>query len=127
MDARDATDSGLAKAFSAKVKACVDKHGSKTTGYQSCIVATREYKAMSKWRVYGLPAVNSAVKVAKEVLEIAERVKASGDSTTKKVLSALKDAACGIASIVNEWRDLFPDKAKVALAYLNSVKGLVCP
>jgi hypothetical protein len=126
MDARDATDAGLAQAFTAKVKQCVNKHGSKTQGYKTCIEATREYKAIAKWRVYGLPAVNSAVVMAKEILEIAEKVNASEDSTMQKVLSALRDAACGIAAIVNEWKDLFPAKARVALAYIDSVKGLAC-
>jgi hypothetical protein len=126
MDARDATDDGLAKAFRAKVRACVDKHGSKTIEYQTCIQDSNEFKAMSAWRVHALPAINSAVRAAKEILEIAERVNASGASASAKALSALKDAACGLIEIVKEWNGLFPDKAKIALAYLDSVKGLVC-
>lgn len=126
MDARDAVDYGLSKSFTTRVRECVAKHGTKTTGYRTCIETTREFRAMRKWRVYGLPAVNSAVKVAKEILEIAEKVNASQASTMSKVLSTLKDAACGIVDIVNEWKDLFPDRARTALLYLNSVKGLVC-
>jgi hypothetical protein len=126
MDARDATDDGLATAFGAKVRACVAKHGSKTIDYQQCVQESNEYKAMAAWRVHALPAVNSSVRAAKEILEIAERVNASGADASAKALSAIKDAACAVIEIVNEWNGLFREKAKVALGYLNSVKGLVC-
>ncbi len=125
-DARDAVDDGITTAYQARVKECRRVHGEQSEAVRDCVEKSNEHKAAYGWRAYGLPAANSAVTSAKMILEIAEKVKASGVSTLIKVLSVLRVAACGIFRAVREWKDLFPERAKTALAYLDLVQGLVC-
>lgn len=125
-DARDVVDHGLSTAFVKKVHDCVTKHGSKTLAYKMCIESTNEFKAMLQWRTYGIPSVNSAIALAKGTLELAEKVKADTGSTTTKVLSILKESACTIMKVIQEFNGIFPEKAKQALSYLNMIEGLVC-
>ena len=126
VDARDATDKGIATAFKSKVNDCVSKHPKDVPATRSCVEASTEYKAARRWQTNVLPSINTAVKVAIATLEIAERVQASGDSTLKKVLNALRDGVCKLLPVLDEWKDRMSAEVKAALVYLEMVK-VVCP
>jgi len=125
VDARDATDKGIASAFQSKIDDCKDKHKADQISLQKCVEDSREYSAAAQWLRIIKPAIDTSVKVAKAVLEIAEKTQASKDSTIKKVLSALKDGFCKLLPAVKDWQHMFSAEAQAALKYLDLIK-VVC-
>ena len=125
VDARDATDKGIATAFKAKVNDCVSKHSKDVPAVRQCVEASTEYKAARRWQSDVLPAINTAVKVAIATLEIAERVQASKDSTLKKVFNSLRDGVCKLIPVLDEWKHKFSASVKAALVYVQMIK-VVC-
>ena len=127
VDAKDATDKGISVAFNAKIGECKKAHGNDQVNLQKCVESSREYAAASAWIQVVLPALKTSIRVAKATLEMAEKVQASGESTTKKVLSALKDGVCKLLPALKDWEKNpgFPAELKVALQYLSMIK-VVC-
>ena len=126
VDARDATDKGIAAAFRARVTKCVAKTPEDVPAIRKCTEESKEYRAARKWQGIVLPTVNTSIKVAIATLEIAERVQASKESTLKKVLNALKDGVCKLLQVLDEWKDHFSAEVKAALVYVQMVK-VMCP
>jgi hypothetical protein len=128
VDAKDATDKGIAKAFNAKIESCKAQHGANQIELQKCVETSKEYEAASKWIQVILPALKTSIRTAKATLEIAEKVQASADSATKKVLSALRDGVCKLLPVLKDWEKNpgFPEELKIALGYLEMIK-VVCP
>lgn len=119
-NAGDATSKALAAACEAKRQDCKAKHGVKTEGYKSCMENC--LKALKAWRLYAKPAINTSLRAAFGVLEVARARK----KKQAPWLEALKPGACQLVKMVQEWRGLMPKDAASLLTLLKGVEGLVC-
>ena len=119
-NAGDATSKALAAACEAKRVACKAKHAIKTPGYRDCMKQCMD--AFAAWRLYVKPTVNTSLRSAFGVLEVARAKK------QKKApwLEALKPGACQLLGILQEWKTFMPKDVASLLTLLKSVEGLVC-
>ena len=121
-EARDALDDGMEKALMRQISKCAAQNMADVSKTQSCLGAARVYRVVASWKVHGIPAVNEALRRAREVLLLAEKTHATPASVTTKVMSILKPVACGIVKTVKADQDLYKTEADVALKYLSGIR-----
>lgn len=112
---------GLAAKGIEKHYECTKKHGLNTPGYKACIAPA--LKAAKTYRDYFVPAFNSAVHGGKAILKTADL---AGKETTAWI-EKLKPGVCALASIVEQWTHLLPEKIVKAMAFVvGLLKGVTC-
>ncbi len=120
--AGEIVDKAIAEAALKEHARCLKAHNSKTPAYKTCMEATKAYKALTDWRKWGKPTVNSVLIAAVTAVQIWEKSKAS----KVDLMTILKPAACALAKMVEQYGDLFKDKAPVVIMAIAMVKGVSC-
>jgi hypothetical protein len=115
-------DKGISEAAVKEHNRCIKAHKAGTAEYKACIESTKAYKALMDWRKFGAPTINSVLIAAVTAIQIAE--KAKGEKP--KLMSILKPAACALSKMVEQYGDLFKDKAPVVIMAIAMVKGVSC-
>lgn len=103
-----------------KHAACKKLHAVKTPELRKCV--DPEYSQAKRFRTFGVPLINSGLRISVASLTIAE--KAGGKADWKALV---KPAVCAVASVLEEFKSFMPDKAKAALStVLMLAKGVTC-
>ena len=111
-------DQSLARAAKHRMTVCKQAGGD----WRACARASREYRAVTEWRRWGIPAVNSAVSSTVAALQIAERVR--GHSKIDW-LALLRPAGCALSRVLRQWTDLM-GPARGAVEAVTATLGAMC-
>jgi len=89
------TDRAIAAAVKHRATACKEVGGD----IKACVRTSKEWRALTGWRAWGVPAVNSAIVATVSALQIAEQTHA------KRLdwVALLKPAACAIVRVLRQW------------------------
>jgi hypothetical protein len=120
--AAELTDKAIAEAAVKEHNRCIKAHKAGTPEYKVCIESSKPYKALIGWRKFGKPTINAALIAAVAAIQIAERAKGS----KLDIAAVLRPAACALAKMVEQYGDLFQDKAPVVIMAIAMVKGVSC-
>jgi len=112
------TDQALAAAARRKISECRVKGGD----WRACVRASREYRAITEWRRWGVPAVNSAVSATVAALQIAERVRGQRQIDW---IGLLRPAGCALARVLKQWAPML-GAAKEPVAAAVAALGGMC-
>ena len=126
LSARNAVDDGVSKTFRVKMDQCKKTHKEGVTPYHKCMTDSQELKAMVIWRSYARPTITAGARAAFEALVLAEKIDQDKDQVKSLWIQHLKAGVCALTKMITDFKDLFPDKALIALSYLDLVKGVVC-
>lgn len=103
-----------------KLNACKKLHKVKTPEMVKCV--NPEYTQAKRFRMYGVPLINTGLRLTVASLTIAEK---AGSKADWKEL--VKPAVCALSSVLEEFKAFMPDKAKVAImAVVSLAKGISC-
>ena len=108
-EAATLTDHAIARAAKHRATACKEQGGD----WRACVRSSKEWAAVTGWRKWGVPAINSALVSTVAALQIAER---TGQEHIDWI-AILRPAACALARVMRQWAPMMgPAKEPVSLA-----------